>query len=119
MNRAEATDLQNFDFAAFQSFLKERDISTFVEQQDVSGAAYADHISDAQTMAEIVARVRKQLRFILHAVRCWQERHDSCDDLLRLRYSAYEGSFCYADLRRHWAYYRHAMREYHDLIKKH
>lgn len=67
---------------------------------------------DLEHMRQIIVRIRKQLYFILHSVRCWQERHEALDDPIRLRYSAYEGTFCYADLRRHWRYYRHAMAEY-------
>lgn len=69
----------------------------------------------ASEMDEILARIRMQLHYIIHSIRCWQERDARTKHPLRRRYSAYEGTMCHADLRRHWAYYRHAMAEYTAL----
>ena len=71
--------------------------------------------ADLAAMQEVTARLREQLRFIIHALRCWRDRHASYENTTRLRYSAYEGALCYADLRRHWAFYRHAMQEFKSL----
>ncbi len=71
---------------------------------------------DAEEMRFIIKRIRTQLRFIIHSVRCWEGRHAQITHPLRKRYSAYEGALCYADLRRHWVYYRHAMREFRTFV---
>jgi len=95
-------------------FLNEERTSDF---EDFLNTAYMRHhdtlqqAQDLKAMQDVTKRLRQQLRFIIHALRCWRERHARFENSIRLRYSAYEGALCYADLRRHWAFYRHAMGE--------
>lgn len=116
MNRVKSSDLQDGDVLPFASFLDGQRISAFIDEQIETNALPFDD-DEKRQMEEVVRRIRAQLRFIVRSVRGWQDRHDRCEGLLKLRYSAYEGAFCYEDLHRHWAYYRHAMCEYVTLLK--
>lgn len=106
-----------FQFFASTFLESEDDFAGFVEAH--GGPSLSPHyrFEDLSMMPEIIGRIRKQLYFIIHSIRCWRERHEGFDNPLRRRYSAYEGAMCYADLRRHWAYYRHAVREYKRALK--
>lgn len=89
-----------------------RDFEDFLDSHPYLMNGSADkQAEDLQEMEEVVKRIRAQVRHIVHSVRCWRGRHGEYDHPVRLRYSAYEGALCYTDLRRHWSYYRHAMRE--------
>lgn len=91
-----------------------RDFEDFLGSPHISRLEGVKKDGDVEAMHEVTMRIREQLRFIIHSLRCWRERHETYDNDTRLRYSAYEGALCYSDLRRHWMYYRHAMKEMNE-----
>ena len=88
-----------------------RDLEDFLNTPHMIRVEARQKEEDLEVMFEVTKRIREQLRYIIHAVRCWRSRHEMLEHSVQLRYSAYEGALCYSDLRRHWAYYRHAMAE--------
>lgn len=100
-------------------FLHEERASDF---EDFLNTAYMRHhdahqqAQNLKAMQDVTRRLRQQIKFIIHALRCWRERHAQFENTMRLRYSAYEGALCYADLRRHWLFYRHAMGEMRGMV---
>ncbi len=98
-----------FHFPAFASSQREHGFGDCVEND------YGPE--DLKALRDVIERIRNQLYFIIHSIRCWRERHAGFENAVRLRYSSYEGAMCYADLRRHWAYYRHAVREYKRALE--
>ncbi|NCT40247.1 MAG: hypothetical protein GW778_01100 [Alphaproteobacteria bacterium] len=88
-----------------------RDFEDFLSSKYFLQADLQQRQEDLEAMREVTLRIREQVRSIIRSLRGWQASHTSFHNTTRLRYSAYEGALCYSDLRRHWAYYRHAMRE--------
>lgn len=107
--------LESLPFSA-EGVFGRQDFEDFLRTPHMRQVDARKRAQDVEAMRAVTARIRKQLRFIVHSVRCWRERHGHIGDPVRLRYSAYEGALCYSDLRRHWAYYRHAMRELGEMV---
>lgn len=104
---AKALGFKNADFIGAQS----KDFEDFLVSGYFLQANLRERVEHVNAMREVTARIREQVRCIIVSLRRWQDRHAGFENNTRLRYSAYEGALCYSDLRRHWAYYRHAMAE--------
>ena len=89
-----------------------KDFEDFLNSRYFLQANSNQKSEDIEAMVETTKRIREQVRCIIMSLRAWHKRHESYKNRTRLRYSYYEGALCYSDLRRHWAYYRHAMKEY-------
>ena len=113
MTYAHTVNNQELEFLHARQSLSVPELNAFIFQQ-MSAPEGRD--TDAQEMQRVLKIIRLQLKGILNAVRAWKVEHEALEHPLRKRYSAYEGALCYADLRRHWAYYRYAMAEYVKLI---
>ncbi|MFK7839539.1 MAG: hypothetical protein AB8B83_04345 [Bdellovibrionales bacterium] len=103
-------DLTDFPFPD-DTLVGAKDYEDFLSTPQMKALHQQKRSVDIVAMNDVVKRIRAQLRYILRSVRAWRASHDDYENAIRLRYSAYEGALCYTDLRRHWAYYRHAMRE--------
>ena len=108
---AKALDFKNADFIGTHS----KDFEDFLSSQYFLQANLRERSEHEEAMREVTTRIREQVRCIIRSLRLWQDRHAAFENNTRLRYSAYEGALCYSDLRRHWAYYRHAMAELRKL----
>lgn len=117
MQVAEDNAFSEVDFYVPRALREAKDFGDDARSQSYLVVNRPAREEDLEQMEVVIGRIRKQLKFIVYSVRCWQGRHEGFDNALRLRYSAYEGTFCYADLRRHWRYYRHAMAEYYAMRK--
>jgi len=93
------------------SNVPEKDFEDFLNSQYFLQSDLQQKQESYDAMLEVTQRIRGQVRSIVRSLRHWQDNHAEFQNNTRLRYSAYEGALCYSDLRRHWAYYRHAMRE--------
>lgn len=103
------------DFFQPAELIKAQDFVDFLQTESFLKLDQKRRSEDLKQMQDVTQRIRQQVRYIVKSVRCWRERHADLEGDLHQRYSTYEGALCYADLRRHWAYYRHAMKEYSDM----
>jgi len=108
-----AEDIKNSNHFPFpdEGYSGQKNFEDFLSTPHMKALNVKQREADIAAMQEVTKRIREQVRFIVHSVRCWRDRHTDFDNSTRLRYSAYEGALCYTDLRRHWSYYRHAMNE--------
>jgi len=109
----------NLDWGALpfqgEALLDVKGVKDFLDTPHMMQMETRQREADIEAMHEVASRIRKQVRSIIHSVRCWRKRHSDFENSTRLRYSAYEGALCYTDLRRHWMYYRHAMQELSEM----
>lgn len=100
------------DVENFAPFMTDHDMGAFMEVLLPGEAAKERALKNTREMQEIVGRIRLQLRHIVRAARRCEERMQAAHSAVERRYLRYESAMCAADLRRHWAFYRFAMREY-------
>ena len=98
-----------------EAFVDAKDYEDFLKTSDFVTVDRRNREKDIEDMRVVTGRIRQQVRHIIEAVRFWRTRHAEIDSRLKIRYSSYEGALCYTDLRRHWLYYRHAMKELNSM----
>ena len=114
MVHAHTVNNQELEFLHARQSLTVPELNAFIFQK-LEAAEQKD--ADIEEMRYVLKTIRLQLKGILGAIRAWKAEHEALEHPLRKRYSAYEGALCYADLKRHWAYYRYAMGEYLKLMR--
>ncbi len=88
------------------------DISTHLNQDKNENL-----INDVRHMKDIVARMRNRVTGITAVTRNLAARHETLSHDLELEYSSYENIIARLEMKRHWALYRKAIRDYHAMFK--
>lgn len=83
----------------------------FSFQTDLDFYSCEKYLDEIAHLENVSCRFKKQLLDIVKTCRDWKVRHISLTDKIEKRYSRYEGTLCYQDLRRHWFLYRYVRRE--------